>query len=1001
MRETFMGVLQAQGEQYLESCALMALGRQPLTFRGLCDLAVRTTAVLQAHGVGRGSRVALTMPNGPEALAAFLAIGSSATVAPVNPASTEAELDAALADLRVDALVTHGPGGSLARNVASARQLTVFELSFDPEAPAGEFSLSVDAGAGRGLRDGGTGFAEPDEVAIVMATSGTTAKPKIVPLLHSATVAGARLTASALALSPRDRYLCIMPMHHVHSLITALGALATGGSVVVCPPFEADQFFQALDACQPTWYSAAPALQQAILARASAYPAVIERSGLRFIRSSSASLPPIVMAELEEVFRAPVIEGYGMTETCLYATNNPLPPEERKMGSVGVARGTGLAILDPDGRPVATGRTGEVALRGPNIVRAYENDEEANRAAFVDGWFRTGDQGYVDEDGYLFLTGRLQERINRGGEKISPGEVERVLLAHPEVAGAVVFAVPHPSLGEDVAAAVVLHEGGQTTALELRRYVATRVTGQKVPSQILLVDRIPAGPSGKIQRRSLAHIFADALRAEFVEPRNLVELGLAEVWQEVLGLASISVNDNFFRLGGDSIKAMQVVNRARGHLGMEVSIQDVFMAPTVAALAERLTESPMSQAEEPSSCRAVEPAGGSAAAACVARHAPPVGPSTPRTPTASPAAPGRPMEVGVFFFSAQDVATQGDKYRLFLECVRYADRHGFSAVWIPERHFHPFGGLYPNPSVLGAAVAMITERIQIRAGSVVVPFQDPLRVAEEWSVLDNLSGGRVGIACASGWHVNDFVLAPETYERRRDVMVERIATIQRLWRGEAVQRPNGAGKLTDVRVYPRPVQPALPIWVAGHSDATFIRAGEMGAHILTILWDTHPSELARRIALYRKARAQRGLDPAAGTVSLMLHTFVGSTMAEVERHVVPAYEQYLRVNLRLQDDRIVGINDAATRSDADSRFIIAHATEELFRSRGLVGTPESCLEKMKSLQQIGVDELGCLVDFGIPGPAVLEGLERLNEVRRMASASSDQPLAPTTAEVGA
>jgi natural product biosynthesis luciferase-like monooxygenase protein len=342
------------------------------------------------------------------------------------------------------------------------------------------------------------------------------------------------------------------------------------------------------------------------------------------------------------------------------------------------------------------------------------------------------------------------------------------------------------------------------------------------------------------------------------------------------------------------------------------------------------------------------------------------------------------MDLGVFFFSAEDAPVDGDKYRLFLDSVRYADRQGFSAVWTPERHFHAFGGLYPNPSVLGAAAAMVTERLHIRAGSVVLPFQDPLRVAEEWSVVDNLSRGRVGIACASVWNVNDFVLAPASFERRRDLVAERIEIIRRLWRGEAVRLPNGAGQPVEVRIYPRPVQPTLPVWLAAHGDATFIKAGEIGAHVLTALIYTHPDDLARGIALYRKARARHGFDPAAGTVTLMLHTFVGRTMTQVEEHVMPAYEQYLRVNLGLKDERVLG-GDQARRSDEDSRFIIARATEELFRTRGLVGTPDVCVERLAAFRRMGVDEVACLIDFGIPAAEVLDGLERLDGVRRAAA----------------
>ncbi|MGH7851897.1 MAG: MupA/Atu3671 family FMN-dependent luciferase-like monooxygenase, partial [Candidatus Binatia bacterium] len=348
------------------------------------------------------------------------------------------------------------------------------------------------------------------------------------------------------------------------------------------------------------------------------------------------------------------------------------------------------------------------------------------------------------------------------------------------------------------------------------------------------------------------------------------------------------------------------------------------------------------------------------------------------------------MEFSLFFFSADGSAVRDDKYRLFLESVQFADRNGFTAIWTPERHFHPFGGLYPNPAILGAAAATLTRQIQIRAGSVVIPFQDPLRVAEEWSVIDNLSGGRVGIACASGWHVNDFVLAPANYRRRREILAERIAIIQKLWRGEPIALPNGAGKLIDVRIYPQPIQANLPIWLASHSDATFIKAGEIGAHVLTVLWDTRVEDLARRIRLYRKARAQCGLDPEQGKVTLMLHTYIGDTTAMVRERVTPAYEDYLFVNLGLQDDQARGVDEANPRSDPDTRFIINRATEELFRSRGLVGTLDFCLEKVAGLQAIGVNEVACLIDFGVAIDATMRSLEKLSDLQRAWNAAPGQ-----------
>jgi natural product biosynthesis luciferase-like monooxygenase protein len=352
--------------------------------------------------------------------------------------------------------------------------------------------------------------------------------------------------------------------------------------------------------------------------------------------------------------------------------------------------------------------------------------------------------------------------------------------------------------------------------------------------------------------------------------------------------------------------------------------------------------------------------------------------------------PDQAIQFSLFFFSADGSDTTENKYQLFLEGVRFADRHGFSAVWVPERHFHPFGGLYPNPSVLGAAIATITRHIQIRAGSVVLPFQDPLRVAEEWSVIDNLSGGRAAIACASGWHVNDFVLAPDNYAERKRIMFERLEIIQKLWCGETISLPNGAGKLTEVGIFPRPLQPRLPVWLASHSDETFIKAGEIGANILTTVWNTNIENVARQIDLYRSALRRHGYPPEQGKVTLMLHTFIGDSMETAREKVKTAYEEYLCVNLGLQEDQAQGANQEIVLNQTDKEFIVSTATEQLFRTRGLIGDPAICLEKVKALQAIGVDEIACLIDFGVDFDSTMASLQRLAELKDMVTVQPAQ-----------
>ncbi|MFM8345909.1 MAG: AMP-binding protein, partial [Betaproteobacteria bacterium] len=332
----------------------------------------------------------------------------------------------------------------------------------------------------------------------------TTSRPKIVPLLQANLCASAQHIARTLAFTGADRGLNIMPLFHIHGLIAGVLAPISAGSEVFCTPgFNALKFFAWMDEARPTWYTAVPTMHQAILQRAKGNTEVIARHPLRFLRSSSSSIPPQVIRELEEAFGAPLIESYGMTEACHQMASNPLPPALRKPGTVGVAAGPEVAIM-LDGVLLPRGQTGEIVIRGDNVTAGYENNEKANAEGFSAGWFRTGDQGVMDEDGYISITGRLKEIINRGGEKISPREVDEILMDHAAVAQVVCFGMPHPKLGEEVAAVVVLREGQSATEKDLQAFVAGRAADFKVPKKILFMDEIPKGATGKLQRIGLA-----------------------------------------------------------------------------------------------------------------------------------------------------------------------------------------------------------------------------------------------------------------------------------------------------------------------------------------------------------------------------------------------------------------------------------------------------------------------------------------------------------------
>ena len=478
-----------------------AEGGTPLRHSELRALIERTVAALNQAGIGRGFRVATALRNSPETAAALLAISAGATAAPLNPALTADEFDFELGDLRAGALVVEAGVASPAREVAAARGLPIIELVAEPER-AGSFSLrfppmAFPAAAG--------GFAQPDDIALLLHTSGSTARPKLVPLLQRNLAASASNIVAALRLAPEDVCLDLMPLFHIHGLVAGLLApLAAGGSAVCTPGFNGLRFFRWFADARPTWYTAVPTMHQAILARAHLHRADIARGHLRFIRSCSSPLSPTVMEELERTFHCPVVEAYGMTEAAHQMTCNPLPPAARKPGSVGVPAGCEVAILDESGRQLPQGEVGEVAIRGPGVTPGYEGNDEANARSFTSGWFRTGDQGTLDADGYLHLTGRLKELINRGGEKIAPLEIDQVLMRHPAVHQCVSFGMPHEHLGEEVAAAVVLREGKTSTERELREFAARHLSHSKLPRRVVFVHEIPKGATGKLQRIGLA-----------------------------------------------------------------------------------------------------------------------------------------------------------------------------------------------------------------------------------------------------------------------------------------------------------------------------------------------------------------------------------------------------------------------------------------------------------------------------------------------------------------
>ncbi|HEY3422459.1 MAG TPA: acyl--CoA ligase, partial [Methanocellaceae archaeon] len=521
-----------EGAQRNEDVAIEAPGAPPLTYLRLRMQVRDTVTVMCGLGYGRNDRIAMVLPNGPEMAVAFLSIAAGFTCAPLNPFYSQPEFEFYLSDLKAKALIVLS--GAPSPSIEAARTLNIPIIELKPlSKEAGRFELSGDKIGGH--ED--TGVTGPDDIAVILHTSGTTSRPKRVPLTQANICASASNIRESLGLDRNDRCINVMPLFHIHGLIGALlSSIAAGASVVCTPGFMASEFMTWIREFHPTWYTAVPTIHQKVLELAKDNS--IAPTDLRLIRSSSSALPISLMRGLEERFGVPVIEAYGMTEASHQITANPLPPRSRIPGSVGIARGTEVAILGVTGEILPEGVAGEVAIRGPNVTSGYEDAPEANASAFFNGWLRTGDSGSLDKDGCLHLLGRIKEIINRGGEKVSPFEVEEALLSHRAVKEAVVFPVRDPALGEEVGAAVVLRQNA--TVSELKEFLAAHLAYFKVPTRLLIVEAIPKGPTGKVSRINMAEWLVISPRPTLVKTSAKTALSthteteLAQIWSDVL-----------------------------------------------------------------------------------------------------------------------------------------------------------------------------------------------------------------------------------------------------------------------------------------------------------------------------------------------------------------------------------------------------------------------------------------------------------------------------------
>ena len=455
---------------------------------------------LAGNGITNKDRAAIILPNGPYMASSFLAISSYMSAAPLNPAYKTNEYEFYLKDLSPKIVIVEPNSKNNVIEVAKKLKIPICEIKIQKDSPSGLFDLFE--------KSSEYSLPEENDEALVLHTSGTTSRPKIVPLTNKNIFSSAVNISKSLELSEIDHCLNIMPLFHIHGLIAILAtSMKVGASVCASNGFNAIKFLELAKSEKITWYSGVPTMHQAILLRTEKNLELAKDLKLRFLRSSSASLPPAVFEKLNSIFKCPVIEAYGMTEATHQMTSNPLPPKIQKPGFVGIPAGPDVCIMDDNDKILNQGEVGEVCIKGNNVTLGYDNNPEANKKSFLNGWFRTGDQGYFDQDGYLKISGRLKEIINKGGEKISPLEVDNILMDHPLIEQAVCFGYEDKMLGEEIAAAIIVKEGQNFSEIDVKNYAEEKLAKFKIPKKIFFVNEIPKGATGKLQRNVLAKNF--------------------------------------------------------------------------------------------------------------------------------------------------------------------------------------------------------------------------------------------------------------------------------------------------------------------------------------------------------------------------------------------------------------------------------------------------------------------------------------------------------------
>lgn len=602
-KDTICDVIRRWAETQPDAPVFVAENAAVLTFSGLLGAMEHVRDALWDRGLGRGDRVAMVVPSGPSLASLIFGTMCAAVPFPLKPDQTETEFEALFDRFDVRALIVEEGDAGPAVKAATGLRIPILKVRA-ANGGAGAIEMAGPDSGGEARRSTAVEGPGPSDDCMMVMTSGTTGNGKAVSSSHRRRLRSMQFTVTDFRLTPEDRYLLARPLYYAGGIGGLLYAPLSGGSVAFLPEFTPERVLRALRELRPTWYSAGPTVLRALHAYLSQHPGAADGSGLRFIRATSGALEPGIAEDLERHLSVPIIESYSTTEGGRIASN-PLPPGRRKHGTVGLPIDCEVAIASPEGGFLAVGERGEIVVRGQRLADIFENQPENAAAApspFKDGWYHTGDEGFLDSDGYLTLTGRIKEVINRGGEKVSPADVDAALMAHEDVSEAATFPIPHRTLGEEVAAAVVLRPGSGLTQQKLTCFLLTRLAGFKVPRRFFFVDAIPKGENGKLQRYSLAEVFgvgdtsAPIRGPEESRKPTALEARLAEVWKRVLKLDRIGLNDDFFMLGGDSLQAVGLIIEIEQELKRTLPVACLFEAGTLAGMAELI------ESQAPSGC---------------------------------------------------------------------------------------------------------------------------------------------------------------------------------------------------------------------------------------------------------------------------------------------------------------------------------------------------------------------------------------------------------------